>query len=63
MQYKNKKNSVLATKQRYGIKNKTILKILACFKENYKYILITIIFSVIGMYIGEQLGRWLAYGL
>ena len=59
----NKKNSLLATTQRQGIKNKTILKILACFKENYKYILITIIFSVIGMYIGEQLGRWLTYGL
>ncbi|WP_290776107.1 hypothetical protein [Anaerofustis sp.] len=61
MQYKNK-NSTIARQQKSGIKNKTILKILACFKENYKYILITIIFSVIGMYIGEQLGRWLAYG-
>lgn len=59
---KTNKNSLLATTQRQGIKNTFILKILACFKENYKYILITIIFSVIGMYIGEQLGRWLAYG-
>lgn len=59
----NKKNSVLATKQRHGNNNRFILQILAFLKLNFKYILGTILIFTIFTYFAEWLGRWLAYGL
>ena len=61
MQYKNKKNSMTATKQVHGIKNKTILRILACLKENFKYIFFTAFISLAAIYIAEILGRIISY--
>lgn len=60
---KTNKNSLLATTQRQGIKNKTILKILAFLIENVKYIVLGILIAIFSIWIGEVLGRWLAYGL
>lgn len=56
MKYKNK-NSTIASKQNSGINNKYLLMILACIKENFKYIFFTVIFSLIAIWIGEMSGK------
>lgn len=58
----NKKNSVLAIKQKHG-KHTFHIQILAFLKLNFKYILGTILIFTIFTYFAEWLGRWLAYGL
>lgn len=60
MKYKNK-NSTIAGKQNSGINNKYLLMILACIKENFKYIFFTVIFSLIAIWIGEMSGKIIAY--
>ena len=55
------KNSLLATTQKQGIKNINIIKILACFKENFKYIFFTAFISLAAIYIAEISGRIIAY--
>ena len=57
----NKKNSTIAGKQNSGINNKYLLMILACLRENYKYIFFTAALSILAIYIGEMLGRYIAY--
>ena len=55
------KNSVLATTQKHGIKNKHILKILAFLKVYVnRYILFTILLSILGCYISALLGKYIA---
>lgn len=58
----NKKNPVLATKQRHEIKHMFLIQSLACIKLNFKYILGTFLIFIIFTYFAEWLGRWLAYG-
>ena len=57
----NKKNSTIAGKQNSGINNKYLLMILACLRENYKYIFFAAVFSLIAIWIGEMTGRYIAY--
>lgn len=55
------KNSLLATKQRQGIKNIYIIKILAFLRENYKYIFFTVMVSIFAIWVGETVGKIIAY--
>lgn len=59
MQCKNK-NSTIAGKQNSGINNKYLLMILACIKENYKYIFFTALISLAIIWIGETAGKFIA---
>ena len=57
----NKKNPVLATKQRHGISSINIIRILAFFKEYFKYIFFTLMVSIFAIWIGETAGKFIAY--
>lgn len=57
----NKKNPVLAGKQRHEIKHMLLLQILSFIKLNFKYIFFTALFSIISMCIAEIIGRYIAY--
>lgn len=56
----NKKNSLLATTQKQGISNIFLLQIISCLKLNFKYIFFTILFSLLAIYIGETVGKFIA---
>lgn len=56
----NKKNSMTATKQVHGINNIFLLQIISCLKLNFKYIFFTILFSILAIYIGETVGKFIA---
>lgn len=60
MKYKNK-NSTIAGKQNSGINNKYLLMILACIKENFKYIFFTVLISIVAMYTAQMFGKFIAY--
>ncbi len=55
------KNSIVARQQNNGINNINIIRILACLRENYKYIFFAAVFSIVVMRIGEMMGRYIAY--
>lgn len=55
------KNPVLAAKQRHEIKHMLLLKILSFIKLNFKYVFFTAALSILAIYIGEMLGRYIAY--
>ena len=57
----NKKNPVLVAKQRHEIKHMLLLKILSFIKLNFKYIFFTAALSILAIYIGEMLGKYIAY--
>ena len=57
----NKKNSVLAIKQKHGNNNRFILQILACLKLNFKYIFFTALISLAIIWLGETAGKFIAY--
>ena len=58
---KTNKNSTIAGKQNSGINNKYLLMILACIKENFKYIFFTLMVSIFAIWVGETAGKFIAY--
>lgn len=56
----NKKNPVLAAKQRHEIKHMLLLQILSFIKLNFKYIFFTALISLAIIWIGEMTGKYIA---
>lgn len=57
----NKKNSTIARQQNSGISSINIIRILAFFKEYFKYIFFTLMVSIFAIWVGETAGKIIAY--